>query len=254
MTDDLLTVCANVRRRVLSLGPQSVGRTAHYGGALSCVEILVAGYSFYLRLSADDRNNERRDRFVLSKGHACLALYATLIELGLLDETDVGYEINGSPFAGHPVISRDHLLDFSTGSLGNGFAYALGAALADKDRRVLAVIGDGELGEGIIWECFRVAVQHNLSNLVAVIDVNKLQQTGTTNQINGNIDLPAALAAFGWRVFAGNGHDIDFLVSTFKAVIAEKSSGSPSILICETIKGLGMGDLEGLVESHHAAI
>jgi|TARA_B110000008_G_scaffold252619_1_gene267334 transketolase len=241
----------NIRKRIVQIGLTSDYKVVHYGGALSIVEIITYAYLCYLRLKPHDFNNLKRDRFVLSKGHACLAQYATLIELGFVDENDMVFEKNGSSFAGHPVINRQKFIDFSTGSLGNGLAYAIGSAISDKNRRVCCVIGDGELAEGSIWESLRLIINFNLKNLLTFIDLNGFQQTGSTKEINGEIDLYKVLSGFGFNVIKTNGHNVEgFLDLNERHLKLSK----PTIIIAVTIKGFGIKSIENTLESHHTIL
>lgn len=241
----------NVRKLVLELGVGSPYSAAHYGGALSMVEACIIIFRNYLRLDANSLKKAGRDRFVLSKGHACLALYATLIELNLINRDNVDFEKNGSSFAGHPVIDRIHGIDFSTGSLGNGFAYAVGAAIASRERRVACVLGDGELGEGIVYEVARIAGNQSLSNLLVVIDENGLQQTGAVTDIHGKSDASLIFESFGWVTQRVDGHDLNALAYAVESL--SQSHSAPKAIFARTIKGKGVASFEGRLESHHTS-
>lgn len=243
--------CENIRNLILELASGSPYSAAHYGGALSMVEACLIMFQHYLRFEDVSLKDAKRDRFVLSKGHACLALYATLIELGLVEKSRIQFEQNGSAFAGHPVINREYGIDFSTGSLGNGFAYALGSALACPERRVACILGDGELGEGIVSEVARVAGRLSQSNLFVVVDENELQQTGFCDDINGANDFMAVFQAFGWVAQRVDGHNLHALVRAVELLL--KNTNAPKVIFARTIKGKGVAGFEGRLESHHTS-
>ena len=244
-------IANRIRERIVQIGLTSDYKVVHYGGALSIVEIITYAYTCFLSLNPLDKNNIKRDRFVLSKGHACLAQYAALIELGFVTQDQIAFEKNGSSFAGHPVINRENFIDFSTGSLGNGLAYAIGSAISYRERRVCCIIGDGELGEGSIWESLRLIIKFDLVNLLTFIDLNGYQQTGNTKDVNGDIDLEKVLCGFGFNVTKVNGHNIEELLHLNKRLISHKK---PTIILAETIKGFGVKAIENTLESHHTIL
>ena len=239
-----------VRKRILSTGLSSQYKAVHYGGALSMVEMIVFIYLFFLRLDISDSKNDSRDRFVLSKGHSCLSQYSTLLELNLIQEDDLEFEINGSSFAGHPVINREKFIDFSTGSLGNGLAYAIGSAMSDSNRRVACVIGDGELAEGSIWESLRIVSKYKLANLLIFIDVNGFQQTGVTREINGDFDLSKIIEGFGLNLIQIDGNKLEDFYDLTKNLKHDNSN----VVIANTIKGFGFEAIENKLESHHTFV
>ena len=248
--NDFIELSNRIRKRIVAIGTESQYKAVHYGGALSMVEIISFIYSCYININKDDATNISRDRFILSKGHACLAQYAALIEMGLIEEKSLNFEENGSYFAGHPVINRENFIDFSTGSLGNGLAYAIGCCVANPSRNVACVIGDGELGEGSIWESFRIAKTLKLKNLLVFIDINNFQQTGSTESINGLIDYKVALTAFGWNVVMINGNSID----DFLKLKQKLSDTLPNVVLAKTLKGFGIKSIENTLDSHHTFI
>jgi len=244
------TLVNKIRKRILSIGLSSQYKAVHYGGALSMVEIIAYTYLFFLRLSISDSKNNSRDRFVLSKGHACLSQYSTLLELNLIEEDDLEFEVDGSSFAGHPVINREKFIDFSTGSLGNGLAYAVGSAISNPNRRVACVIGDGELAEGSIWESLRIASKYKLSNLLIFIDLNGFQQTGETSEINGDIDLSKIIEGFGLNLIKINGNKLE----DFYELSSKLNQNNSNVVIAKTIKGFGFESIENKLESHHTFV
>jgi len=239
-----------IRQRILSTGISSQYKAVHYGGALSMVEIIAFIYLFFLRLNISDSKNESRDRFVLSKGHACLSQYSTLLELNLIQENDLEFEINGSSFAGHPVINRKKFIDFSTGSLGNGLAYAIGSAISNPNRRVACVIGDGELAEGSVWESLRITSKFNLTNLLIFIDLNGFQQTGETKEINGDMDLNKIFEGYGFNTIQIDGNNL----KSFHDLKSKFVDTKPNVVLAKTTKGFGFEGIENTLDSHHTFV
>ena len=243
---------------VIKIGFNSPFKNAHYGGALSCVEILWFCAEHLLNFEPGD---VYRDRLILSKGHACLALYSLLYRKGFITRDELeSFEKPGSALLGHPVINREIGIDYSTGSLGMGLGLGIGAAMSFKIeakrrpgplRKVAVVLGDGELNEGSIWESLRVAGTLGLSNLFAFIDLNGWQQTGSTDQISKPIDLERAIDAFGWSVAKINGHEISEMRSAYETL---RNKDKPTAFICQTIKGRGLGQFENTLESHHLTL
>ncbi|MGI6792675.1 transketolase [Aminivibrio sp.] len=196
-----------------------------------------------------------RDRFVLSKGHACPALYAALAEKGFFPVDDlVTLRKSGSHLQGHPDMRKTPGIDISTGSLGNGFACALGMAIAGKASKknytVYALLGDGELQEGIVWEAAMAASHHNLNNLVVIIDYNGLQITGWVNCVNRIEPLVKKWEAFGWQALEIEGNDMASILSGFQK--ARKMS-KPVVIIAHTTKGKGVSFMENIADWHGKA-
>ncbi len=225
--------------------------SGHPGGSLSIKDILAV--LLFKVMNYDFNNPEwpERDRLVLSKGHGAPALYAALIEAGVYDRSylDRLRKVD-SPLEGHPVKSK--YIEASTGSLGNGFSFAVGMALASKiDRKgnmVYVVTGDGELQEGIVWESAMVASHYHLDNLIAIVDRNGLQIDGPTEQVMSLEPLKSKWEAFGWMVFEVDGHNIGMLLETLEK--AKKSTGRPKVVIAHTTKGKGIPWEEWEVEFH----
>ena len=224
--------------------------SGHIGGSFSAIDILVALY--YSVMSPDaGTSSENRDRFVLSKGHAAPALYAVLIDKGLLPKEELDrLRAFGSPLQGHPDSRKCPGIDCSTGSLGQGISVAVGMALGLKRKgspaRVYALVGDGELQEGICWEAFMAANQFKLDNLTVIIDDNRLQLSGFTEEIISLSDLNKKMSDFGFSAVTVDGHDFDSLVPELQTQIKDK----PRCIIAETIKGKGVSFMENAVEWH----
>lgn len=242
-----------VREHVLAIGAGPIG--THVGGSLSATDILVALYFEVLRVRPDDPRWDGRDHFVLSKGHASAALYATLAERGFLPlaELDTYGRSSGSLMA-HPTLAVPGV-EFATGSLGHGLSLAVGLALAARrgmrPNRVYVLLGDGELQEGSVWEAAMSAAHLGLDNLTAVVDRNRLQINGSTEDRMRLEPLADKWRAFGWHVSTVDGHDFTQLVPALRAA---PGSGRPTILIADTVKGRGVRHLEHRKQGHFAKL
>ncbi len=224
----------------------------HIGSALSIADLLAALYGGTLQI-AEPRDPER-DRFVLSKGHAALALYAALAASGRIERELLGtYCGDDSMLGAHP----EHVLegvDFSTGSLGQGLSIATGAALAARrrgsPRRVFALLSDAEQNEGSIWEAAMFAAHHRLANLIALVDVNGQQALGYTRDVlDPGPPARARWEAFGWDVHELEGHDAGALAATIAGL--DTDAGAPHVLLCETTFGKGVSFMESRIEWHY---
>lgn len=220
---------------------------SHVGSALSIVDILAV---LYFGEMTD------RDRFLLSKGHAVIALYATLARAGKIDPAKlVGFYCkNGSEFGGHPEQNLEHGIEITAGSLGHGLPIAIGHALAARhDRtggRVFCLAGDGEMQEGSMWEAVGVAGQHGLANLCLVVDANGLQALGRTSDIHSVDSLVERLAAFGWHATEVDGHDHAALSDVFRT----DTAGRPRAVVARTIKGFGVPFMENELMWHYRSM
>jgi transketolase len=227
--------------------------SGHPGGALSCADLLACLFGAELNLWATDINDPNRDRFVLSKGHAAPALYAVGAQYGFCGKKDsLRLRKLGSPFQGHPHVLDLPWVETSTGSLGQGFSVALGMAmglkLQNKSARVYALLGDGELQEGEVWEAAMCAAHHKLDNLCAIIDYNKLQSDDRNDAIMRLEPLAAKFRAFEWGVAEIDGHDVAEILKTFRR--ASSTHGRPSMIIAHTIKGKGVPSMENVPQWH----
>ncbi len=215
-------------------------RTAHIGSSLSIVDLLAVLYSDVLR---------EDDRFLLSKGHAASALYATLAAHGKLDRDEViaGYCSDGGAFAGHPERGVAGI-EMTAGSLGHGPAIGVGLALAGC--RTYCLVGDGELNEGSVWEAIAIAGHHGLSNLTLIVDANGLQGLGTTTEVLDLEPLVPKLRSFGWDVCEVDGHDHDAV----RSALADLPTLRPHAVIARTIKGYGVSFMENELMSHYKSL
>ena len=248
---DIAAAARFVRQHVIA----SIYRagSGHPGGSLSCADILACLYGAELNLWPATSDDPMRDRFVLSKGHAAPALYGIGAYHGFCDRNAaLALRKIGSPYQGHPHIGDLPWVETSTGSLGQGFSVALGMALGLKlqksTARVYALLGDGEVQEGEVWEAAMCAAHHGLDNLCAIIDYNKLQSDARNDQIMRLEPLSAKWRAFDWAVAEIDGHDVAAILSTFRR--ASLTRGRPSVIIAHTIKGKGVPFMENRPEWH----
>ena len=241
-----------IRRASLRMVHQA--RMGHPGGDLSCADILAVLYFHVLQLDPDSPRDPNRDRFVLSKGHASAALYATLAERGFFPQRDLdAYMQPLSQLNGHPDRNKVPGVEANTGPLGHGLPIAVGMATAAKldgaPWRTFVLTGDGELQEGSNWEAIMAASQLRLDNLTVIVDRNRLQQGDTTEKTVGLEPLAERWQAFGWSVVEVDGHDVDALVAVLGDLPA--SAGRPTCVIARTNKGRGVSFIEDRVEWHH---
>lgn len=225
----------------------------HAGGSLSATDILTALYFKIMRIDPSNPDWSERDRFVLSKGHAATALYSTLAERGYLPVDELyTFATIDSQLQTHPALGKPAGVEFSTGPLGQGLSaaigMALGAKLDGKDFRVYALLGDGEIQEGQIWEAAMFAAHHKVDNLTAILDYNCVQLSGRVCDIMEIAPVVDKWRAFGWRVFEVDGHSIRALIGTLQQ--AREVKGQPAILVAHTIKGKGVSFMEGKAEWH----
>lgn len=252
--DTLHTVAARIRSHVVDMcaGPEG----GHLGGAFSSADVLAALYFSVLNVDPLRPNDPDRDRFLLSKGHAAVGLYATLAERGFFPVAELaGYGRPGSRLMGHPVRAVPGV-ELPTGSLGHGLALGCGFALANRyagrDARAFVLLGDGELQEGSVWEAAIAAASLGLDRLVAVVDRNGLQLTGSTDGIAPMEPLADRWRSFGWAVRDVDGHAPDQLADHLNA--APWEPGKPSVLIARTVKGQGLPFLAGRSASHYVTL
>jgi transketolase len=247
----LIAIAHRIRQHVIGM---AAVRRAHIGPALSLAEILTVLYFRHLRVDPRAPDAPGRDRFILSKGHGVLALFAVLAEAGFLPPEELArFGQPGSPLAGHPT-EGVRGIDVATGSLGHGLSIGAGLALAGRadgsSFRTVVVLGDGELNEGSVWEAALFAAHWSLDRLVAIIDRNGYQQEGPTARILQTEPLAGKWREFGWNVLEAEGHDLDDLDRALDA--AEHARGRPSVIIAATVKGKGVSFMEGQPDWHMA--
>ena len=244
------------RRNILKMVHSA--KSGHPGGSLSAVEILTILYSKCLNIPRDWEKNinfEKRDRFILSKGHASPVLYSVLAEIGIINEEELlSFRKLGARLQGHPALGHLPGVEASTGSLGQGLSIACGIAMGlklDKNpAKVVVYLGDGELQEGSCWEAFMQAGHRNLNNLIAFIDRNKLQIDGNTEDIMALGSLKSKLEAFDWNVLEIDGHDYQQIYDAYNKAL---NSENPYVIIANTIKGKGVSFMENQAGWHGKA-
>jgi transketolase len=231
-----------------------IAGAGHYTGTFSAAELFAALYYAELRYRADEPDWPDRDRFVLSKGHAAIGLYPLLADIGFFDPALLDdYTRLDSPFGDHPDMRKITGVDFSSGSLGHGLSVAVGMALGarvqGRDYRVYCMLGDGELGEGQIWEAAMAAGQFRLGSLVGIVDRNHLSIDGDTEELMGHEPLADRFRSFGWTVHEVDGHDLDAILDAFGA-LGTAAEGPPQMVIADTVKGRGVRRMEGDYQWH----
>lgn len=229
-------------------------KAGHIGGDMSVVDILNVLYNGVMDISPENFESNDRDHFVLSKGHCVEALYAVLADRGFFPKEDLKtVSACGSKYIGHPT-NKVNGIEMNSGSLGHGLSVAVGMAKAlkmdQKTHRVYVVMGDGELAEGSVWEGAMAAGHYRLDNLVAVVDRNRLQISGSTEQVMAEDDVAERFAAFGWHaVVVKNGNDTSELLNAFEN--AKSIKEKPVVIVAETTKGCGVSFMENRAEWHH---
>jgi transketolase len=234
----------------------AAAKSGHPGGSLSAIDLITTLYFRELKHDPKNPTWEDRDRFILSKGHACPALYAALGESGYFSK-DLYPTLRqlGSPLQGHPELGKLPGAEASTGSLGQGLSIGLGMAegarITGKDFRTFVLTGDGELNEGQVWEAAMYAGAKKIDNLVCIVDVNRQQLDNTTDQIMALEPLADKWRAFKWHVIDIDGHDFRQILQAFDEARAHK--GSPVVILARTVKGRGVSFMEDNLEWHGAA-
>jgi len=241
-----------IRRIVLDLIYNT--KSPHIGSCFSSVEILQSLYFQVMNVSPDNPFNDNRDRFILSKGHACPALYAVLSEAGFLKEEDLaGFAIDGGTLEQHPIRNVKQGIEVSTGSLGHGLSIGIGMAMAAKrdgrDSKVFVLMSDGELNEGSVWEGVMFAAHHKLDNIITIVDRNRIQALGFTKDVINLEPLSQKWSSFGWTAKEVDGHDCDQITETLKNAPFVKDK--PSVVIAHTVKGKGVTFMENDLLWHY---
>ncbi|MEI4197518.1 transketolase [Roseovarius sp. E0-M6] len=249
--DSVREAAHRVRRHVLDM--TSRGKSSHVGSALSMTDIVTVLYGHMMTYDPADPRSANRDRFILSKGHAGAAVYATLAEFGFFDPGRLkDHYQNGSVFSGHVSHKGVPGVELSTGSLGHGLGVATGMALAarrqGKSHRVYAVLSDGECDEGSNWEAILFAAHHKLSNLTVAVDYNKIQSLAPVSETLALEPFADKWRAFGWHVEEADGHDHEALFNAFEAA---NIALTPGVVICHTTKGKGVSFMEDSVLWHY---
>ena len=244
------------KARLLGLDAVHTAASGHIGGSLSAIDAITTLYFGVMNVDPDHPQDPDRDRFVLSKGHCTPALYPVLALRGYfpVEDLKIFRSIKGH-YSGHAEMRHVRGVDMSTGSLGQGISAAVGMALggklSKKDYRVYAVLGDGEIAEGQVWEAAMSAAKYGLDNLCAMVDVNGLQIDGATKDVMPSEPLDKKFEAFNWNVIHVDGHDYDALLQAFADAAACK--GKPTVLLLKTTKGKGVSFMENNAGWHGKA-
>lgn len=250
--ENLKALSYDLRKNVVDMIVE--GKGGHIGGDMSVIDILVQLYFAEMNISPENMDDPDRDRFVMSKGHAVEALYAVLAKKGFFPIEQVIKEFSkfGSKFIGHPN-NKLPGIEMNSGSLGHGLPVCVGMALAGKmnkqNYRVYTVMGDGELAEGSVWEAAMAAHQYKLDNLCAIVDRNRLQISGCTEDVMAHDSQEERWSSFGWHVISVNGNDFNELAAAFAE--ARTVNGAPTVIIANTIKGCGSEIMENKANWHH---
>jgi transketolase len=242
---NLAAISRRIRARLVEMS--HVAETPHLGSSLSCVDMLVAAYWGFLRIDPTHPLDPNRDRFILSKGHAATALYAALAERGFFDPKLLDtYNEDGAALPEHPGLQCVPGVEAATGSLGHGLPIALGMALAariqNRPSRCLVLMSDGECEEGSVWEAAMFAPAQKLDTVTVMIDYNKWQATGRSDEIMALAPLAEKWRAFGWDACEVDGHDLDALLAALRR--EPDGTGRPRAIVCHTVKGKGVSFME----------
>lgn len=238
-----------IRKHILNMVYNSGG--SHIASALSIVDLISVLYNEILKIDCKNPKWQERDRFILSKGHACTPIYATLAELGFFSVSDLElYGKDNSILMNH-ISHKVSGVEFSTGALGHGLPFGVGKAKAAKilnqNWQTFVLLSDGELDEGSNWEAFMFAAHHKLNNLTAIIDYNKLQSLDSVEKTMAIEPLEQKFKSFGWDVFEVDGHNYSQISNAF----LDNSNSNPKVVIAHTVKGKGVSFMENKVEWHY---
>ena len=252
--EELIQISKQIRKDIVEVSRESA--SGHPGGSLSAADIVTTLFFNELSINPENPKDENRDRFVLSKGHAAPVLYSALARRGFFDPKELmTLRKIGSDLQGHPNMNDLPGIDMSTGSLGQGISAAVGMALAGKvdkkDYRVYALLGDGELEEGQVWEASMCAAHYNLDNLTIFIDFNGLQIDGDITKVMSPCPIDKKFEAFGWNVLVIDGHNYDEILGAIEK--AKNHKGEPTAIICNTVKGKGVSFMENEASWHGTA-
>ena len=252
----LKLIAHELRKRIIEVSYSSGAH--HIGSALSCIDILTVLYFHVMNIKIKNPFDKKRDWFLLSKGHAALALYLTLEKYGLLKDMQVEKEFlsDGGILGGHPDRLNQYGIEISSGSLGYGLSIGSGVALSAKkdnrESRAFILLGDGECNEGMIWEAVMFASHHRLDNLVAIVDYNNLQGLGYIKDILNLSPLSNKFSSFDWNVREIDGNNIDELLEVFDDLPFKRNM--PSVIIANTVKGKGISSMENKLHSHYEVL
>lgn len=244
-----------VRRDIIDMTYSTGNTGAHLGGSLSMAEMLATLYVGCLKYDIENPDFEERDRVILSKGHAALALYPAMVQAGIIEESRLAeFKQNGSQLSGHPSLNGLPGIEFASGSLGQGLSLGVGVCLALKRRnnntsRTFVFMGDGESDEGSVWEAAASASHYGLNNLVAIIDSNKIQYDGDTEDILSMSPMGEKWKSFGWDVLEIDGHNVAALIDAYNMF-----TDKPLMIIANTVKGKGISFMENNWRFHNSRL
>ena len=252
--EELVEISKQIRKDIVQMLTESA--SGHPGGSLSATDIVTTLFFSELNIDPNNPKDENRDRFVLSKGHAAPVLYSALARRGFFDPKELlTLRKTGSRLQGHPNMNDLPGIDMSTGSLGQGISAAVGMALSgkadNKSYRVYALLGDGELEEGQVWEASMCAAHYKLDNLTAFVDFNGLQIDGEITKVMNPSPIDKKFEAFGWNVLVIDGHNYDEILDAIEK--AKTHKGQPTAIICNTVKGKGVSFMENEASWHGTA-
>ena len=245
-----------IRKNIIFTAFKAGSKSAHIGGALSAADIIAVLYSAIMKIKKSKIIDDNRDRFILSKGHACLALYGALVEKNFLNKSDLEtFESDGSKLLGHPIINKLSGIEFSTGSLGMGLSLGVGVALAAKLKKkkykTFVILGDGECNEGSIWESILSANHFKLDNITIIVDRNNFQQTGKSSSIMDLKNLKNKIKSFGCETIEVDGHNVKKI---YDSLTVKNKNNKPKVIVANTIKGKGFKLFENNNDWHHSVI
>ncbi len=249
--NELEAMAKRIRLNIAKMTYQSGVKGAHLGGSMSIAEILSVLYGNVMNYDIKNYAADERDRLIISKAHAAVALYAALNEVGFISDEDIAGAMHGdSPFFEHPKKSLENGIEFSGGSLGQGLSLGMGTALGlvkkgNSSSHVFVILGDGECDEGQVWEAASAVIQYNLNNLTVIIDANGLQYDGENNKIMNLGNLEDRWKSLGYSVYNVDGHDVEKIQEAFLA-----ESIKPKAIIAKTVKGRGVKFAENVVGWH----
>lgn len=253
--NEIIHLAKAIRKDVLSMTYSAGANGGHIGGALSSADILAVLYGAVLNSSPENPTDVNRDRFILSKGHISLALYAALAECGYIPKDDLlSFEQNGSSYQTHSDMNVNQGIEISSGSLGYGLSMGVGCALSAKmdgrTYRTFVLLGDGECNEGVVWEAAIAASHFKLNNLIAIVDVNGQQLDGYTADVMPIHNISQVFNDIGFQTIDIDGHNIEHLINAFSSC----DESRPTAVIAHTIKGKGIRSIENKTGWHHARI
>lgn len=243
--DELKRIASEIRYQIIEMS--KIGKAPHLGSSLSCVDLVVAAYYCFLNIDPRDPNSRLRDRFILSKGHAITTLYATLAKKGFFPtELLKTFNKDGGCLPEHPSPKCVAGVEMATGSLGHGLSVGIGQAMAgrilNEAYRVMVLLSDGECNEGSVWEAAMFAPPRRLDNLIAIVDFNKWQATGRSEEIMQLSPLKEKWSAFGWQSYEIDGNRFEEILEVFSKI--PESPGKPTAIIAHTVKGKGVSFME----------